>query len=143
MAPNIIQDDQELCLVMTTGQPSIADNQELILVMQVLGAAIVAETQLDAYPAQSTLAGTFVRFHLRNYAGTVPTAGAYPVPVTATTAAGSISQNLWPNYAISPAGTFYTVELWSNGRLVSSANYIINGPGDLSTMTAIPSSSST
>jgi hypothetical protein len=102
---------------------------------------IIVETQIDAYPAQSTLAGTFIRFRLRNFAGTVPTFSLAPVAITATCAAGSISQNIIPNSGISPTGTFYTVEQWSNGRITSSNNFIITAAGDLSTMTPIPSAS--
>lgn len=100
---------------------------------------ILVETQIDAYPAASTLASTFFRFKLRNFAGTVPTFSLAPVTITATCAAGSISQAIVPNSGIGPSGTFYTIEQWSNGRLTSSANYIITESGDLSSMVPIAS----
>lgn len=101
--------------------------------------AIIAETQIDAFPSTS-LASSFVRFRLRLppvEGSTVPQASGSTITVTATTAAGSISQALWPNSAISVTGNFYTVEIWSNGRITSSANYLLNSSVDLSNATPI------
>jgi hypothetical protein len=128
--------DQELDLLVTTGTPSIAVDQDLALVVTTVCTAIIAEPQIDAFP-NPNLAATFIRFRLRGFAGSVPRVGGYPVTVTATTAVGSISQTLHSNSAIVPAGTFYTIELWSNGCITSSANYVINGSGDLSSMTPV------
>ena len=46
--------------------------------------------------------------------------------------AGVISQVLTTNTSISPTNTFYTAELWNQGRVLSSGNYIFNGNTDLS-----------
>jgi hypothetical protein len=95
---------------------------------------IIAETQIDAYPAGGQ-ANSFVRFRLRNYAGTVPAATSSTLAaITATLDTGTISQNLVPNSSISPAGTFYTIEIWSNGRITTSGNVTITASGDLSTL---------
>lgn len=90
-------------------------------------------------PSQTSLLGnSFVRFRLRNFEGFIPVvAGSnvvcesqintYPNP------AGAISQTLITNTAISPANTFYTVEFWNQGRVISSANYVFNANTDLNT----------
>lgn len=94
---------------------------------------VIAETQVDAYP--TGVNNEFVRFRLRGFAGSVPvaTSGTLAV-ITATLDAGSITQNVIPNTSVSPAGTFYTIELWSSGRLVTSANASIIASIDLSTL---------
>jgi hypothetical protein len=90
-------------------------------------------------PSQTNLLGNaFIKFRLRNFTGFVPqvagtsiivedTIDAYPNP------AGVISQVLTCNTAISPVNTFYTCEMWNQGRIVSSANYIFNGNTSLNT----------
>lgn len=80
----------------------------------------------------------FVRFKLRNFDGFVPRVNGVAlldeIQVDAVPdGSGNISQALQPNNAISPATTFYTVELWSQGRVVSSGNYLINGAANLNT----------
>ena len=103
--------------------------------------AIVTATITD--PSQTGLLGSaFVRFRLRNFQGFVPTVqtsnvicetqiDAVPNP------AGSISQTLIMNSAIYPPNTFWTIEMWSLGRVVSSGNYIINGNVSLNTAATI------
>lgn len=91
---------------------------------------IIAEPQIDAYP--TGVNNEFVRFRLRNLQGQVPQWSAIPIVVTATLDAGAISQAVVPNSAIVPSGTFYTVEIWSNGRITSSGNYLLNSNIDLS-----------
>lgn len=95
---------------------------------------VLAETQVDAYPAG--VSNAFARFRLRDFAGTIPTvlAGGLLATITGTLDAGAISQSLVPNSSISPAGTFYTIEIWSNGRITSSGNATVTGSGDLSTL---------
>lgn len=95
--------------------------------------AVIAENQVDAFPS-ANLAGTFVRFRLRGITG-VPQVNGNPVTVTATMAAGSISQSLWPNSSLVQPGTFYTIEMWSNSRITSSMNAVINASIDLSNVT--------
>jgi hypothetical protein len=51
--------------------------------------------------------------------------------------AGSISQTLIMNSAIYPPNTFWTIEQWNLGRVVSSGNYIINGNTSLNTAATI------
>lgn len=98
-----------------------------------MAAGIIVETQIDSYPAGA--GNSFVRFRLRNFAGSVPTATASTtVTITATLDSGSISQALIPNSVILPATTFYTIEIWSNGRITSSGNITITASGDLSTL---------
>ena len=83
-------------------------------------------------PSSTALTGNaFLRFRLRNFAGFVPqifgTSILPEIQIDALpTAGGSVSQTLWPNNAISPSTTFYTVELWNQGRITSSGNYIFN-----------------
>ena len=112
-------------------------NFQSIVAVQVTGnpvtPGIIAESQIDAYP--TGVYNKFVRFRLRNYAGQVPVAGnGLIASVTATLDSGSITQNIIPNTAITPAGTFYTIEIWANGRIVSSANAVITTSVDLSTL---------
>ncbi len=92
---------------------------------------IIVETQIDAFP--SGVNSEFVRFRLRGIVGPAQFSGV-AVTMTATLDSGSISQPIIPNTIISPAGSFYTVELWSNGRCVSSENLTISTGGDLSTL---------
>jgi hypothetical protein len=109
--------------------------REAWIPLNVTNLGIIAETQIDAYPSGGT--SSFVRFRLRNFAGSVPQAilpASALVTITGTLSAGSISQSLIPNSAIIPGGTFYTIELWSNGRITSSANVTITASGDLSTL---------
>lgn len=98
--------------------------------------AILAESQVDAYP--TGVNNSFVRFHLRGFAGFVPQASGSLITVTATLNSGSISQQLVPNNIITPSTTFYTCEQWSNGRITSSANYIFTANVDLSNAVPIP-----
>jgi hypothetical protein len=82
-------------------------------------------------PSGTALAGNcFVRFRLRNFAGYVPqisgTSIMPEIQIDATPTTGLVSQALWPNNAITPSTTFYTVELWNQGRITSSGNYIFN-----------------
>jgi len=46
---------------------------------------------------------------------------------------GNISRAIWGNVDIIPAGTFYTVEFWDQGRITSSRNYTINANMSLNT----------
>ena len=95
---------------------------------------VIAETQIDAYPTGGA-SNEFVRFRLRNFAGKVPVAtSGVLATITATLDAGSVAQNVIPNTAISPAGTFYTCEIWANGRITTSGNVTISASGDLSTL---------
>ena len=94
-------------------------------------------------PSSSSLLGnSFVKFRLRNFTGSIPIVSgsnvicedqinAYPNP------AGAISQILTCNTAISPVNTFYTVEFWNQGRIISSANYIFNANTSLNTAGSI------
>jgi len=98
--------------------------------------AVLAETQLDSISSGGP--SEFVRFRLRNFAGSVPQTFGSTITVTATLATGStISQPLWPNSAITPSGTWYTAEMWSNGRITSSANYDFTTSIDLSSATPL------
>jgi hypothetical protein len=100
---------------------------------------VIGESQLDSFPPPTSTAGDkFVRFRLRGFEGSVPQSTGQLVTITATlTLAGdSISQPLLANSGISPAGTFYTVEFWSNQRITSSANYNFTTSVDLSS--AVP-----
>ena len=94
-------------------------------------------------PSGSSLLGnSFIRFRLRNFTGSVPqvsgtcvivedTIDAYPSP------AGAISQILTCNTAISPVNTFYSCEMWNQGRIISSANYIFNANTSLNTASPV------
>ena len=112
-------------------------NYEMIVVMEItripVPAGIVVEPQIDC---PTGVNGQFVRFRLRGFAGTVPqtTGSGNLAEVTATLDSGSIDQNLIPNTSITPAGTFYTAEIWSNGRITASGNFILTGDVDLSTL---------
>jgi hypothetical protein len=93
--------------------------------------ATITVTATVQDPSGTALAGnSFVRFRLRNFTGFVPQiSGTSILPETqidATPTNGLISQALWPNNAITPSTTFYTVELWNQGRITSSGNYIFN-----------------
>lgn len=80
----------------------------------------------------------FVRFRLRNFSGFVPrVSGTAVIAETQIDAfpdaSGLVSQLLWGNSDITPNTTFYTVEWWDSGRIVSSGNYTINGATNLNT----------
>ena len=102
---------------------------------------VITATIVD--PSQTNLLGNaFIKFRLRNFTGFVPqvagtslivedTIAAYPSP------AGVISQVLTCNTAISPPGTFYTSEMWNQGRIISSGNYIFNSNTSLNTASNI------
>jgi hypothetical protein len=102
---------------------------------------IVTATICD--PSQTSLLGNaLVRFRLRNFVGSIPivsgtsvvcedTIDSYPSP------AGAIVQTITCNTAISPVNTFYTVEFWNQGRIISSGNYIFNANTSLNTVSNI------
>lgn len=93
---------------------------------------VIVTTTVDAFPS-SNLSGSFVRFVLRNYAGQVPRAnGGAMITITGTTADGSIAQDLIPNSSITPSSTFYEIQMWSDGRIVSSKKAVLNAGIDLS-----------
>lgn len=96
-----------------------------------MAAGIIVEPQIDAFPAG--VSNEFVRFRLRGIVGPAQFSGS-SVTVTATLDAGTISQQIIPNSIVSPSGSFYTVEFWSNGRVVTSENLTITTGGDLSTL---------
>ena len=90
----------------------------------------------------SSISNAFIRFKLRGFQGFTPcVAGTSIIPESQVDAqpnsSGLISQALWPNSAISPTSTFYTVEAWSQGRIVWSNNYLLNASGDLSSIAPI------
>ena len=104
-----------------------------------MASAVIVELQIDAFPS-AALGNSFIRFRLRlppAAGATVPQASGSLITVTATMASGSISQQLWPCNAISIPDTYYTIETWSNGRITSSINAILNSSVDLSNVTPI------
>lgn len=107
-----------------------------------MAVAPVTVTATITDPSGTVLAGnSYVRFRLRNFDGFVPSVAGQAVIVEsqldAVPTAGAISQLLWPNSAISPSSTFYTVEFWNQGRIIYSANYIFNGNTNLNTASPI------
>jgi hypothetical protein len=102
-------------------------------------------TALLEDPSSTPLLSTsqaWVRFRLRGYTGSTPVAGAAAVLCETQIDAipngsGEISQVLWPNSLILPAGTWYAVEYFNENRITSSANYFLNASGDLSSQTQI------
>ena len=112
-------------------------NYEMILIVEIsrtpVSPGIILEPQIDC---PTGVNNEFVRFRLRNFAGSVPqtTGSGNLAEVTGTLDAGSIDQNLIPNTSITPAGTFYTTEIWSNGRITASGNATLTGDADLSTL---------
>jgi hypothetical protein len=85
---------------------------------------------LDA--AGAPLIEAFVRFRLRNFSGRIPRILSDSVVAevqldAAPDGAGLVTQPLWGNDNIDPAGTFYTVEYRNQGRITSTANYQIIG----------------
>jgi len=88
-------------------------------------------------PSSTALTGNaFVRFRLRNFQGYVPVVTATGVLCetqidASPDGSGFVSQLLWPNNAITPSNTFWTVEFWNNGRPTSAGNYLIGGNTDL------------
>ena len=109
------------------------------------GPAVVTITALLEDPSSTPLLSTsqaWVRFRLRGYTGSTPAAGAAAVLCETQidsfpNGSGEISQILWPNSFILPAGTWYTVEYFNENRITSSANYFLNASGDLSSQTQI------
>jgi hypothetical protein len=93
------------------------------------------------------LGGDFVRFRLRGFNGQVPQVRDNSAVIAETIidafpdSVGDISQALWQNSSIAPAATFYTVEVWANGRITSSRNFIITCPWSLNTATPIAAQS--
>jgi hypothetical protein len=86
---------------------------------------------------------TFIRFVLRGFTGSVPTVGTPAVmvetqkdfPVDAT---GLVSATLWSNPDITPAGTWWTIEFWNQGKATARFNVIVDcrsGALDLSNVT--------
>lgn len=89
-------------------------------------------------PSGAALTGNaFVRFRLRGFTGFVPRISGTSVlcetQIDAPPTAGAISQAIVPNNSITPANTWYTIELWNGGRITSSGNYVINGATNLNT----------
>lgn len=89
-------------------------------------------------PSGTALTGNaFVRFILRNFQGFIPLVSGTSIicetQIDALPSAGAISQALWPNNAITPSTTFYTVQFWNQGRITSSGNYIFNANTNLNT----------
>lgn len=100
----------------------------------------------------SISANTFVRFRLRNYSGTQPRVGSsgtlaqtqFDCSTTSSgcvlSSLGILSGTIEGDDVITPVGTYYTVEIWNNGKTVSSADYLITGPTwNLNTATPITS----
>lgn len=78
----------------------------------------------------------FVRFILRQFQGFVPlvqgTSILCEIQIDATpNSSGVVTQNLWPNNAITPASTFYEIQWWNLGRITSRGNYLINAATNL------------
>lgn len=101
---------------------------------------LIAPTQTIAVTA--TVNSGFARFRLRNFAGSVPTANSFTVLAETVVdffpnSSGVISASIWPNSSISPAGTFYTIEMWSDGRITSSVNAVLDSSVDLSNVVPI------
>lgn len=100
--------------------------------------------------------GSFVRFRLRNYSGAVARLDGTGVcavgAVLPVKAGGAISYDLTPNASglissticgndvITPTNTFYSIEFWSNGVVVSQQNFLVVG-STFNFDTAIPISS--
>ena len=100
--------------------------------------SVITVTATVQDPSGTALTGNcFLRFRLRNFSGFVPQIfGVSIVPeiqIDAVPVNGFVSQTLWPNNAITPGTTFYTCELWNQGRITSSGNYIFNGNTNLNT----------
>lgn len=117
-----------------------AGNYQVIVVVEVdsipANPGIIVKPYVDAFPSGQS--NSFVRFLLRNYAGSVPQATSSQLAiVTGTMAAGSISQGIIPNNSISPSTTWYEIQCWSSGRIVSSINAYINSDVDLSNIVPI------
>lgn len=99
--------------------------------------AIVTATLND--PSGTPLQGnSFLRFRLRNYQGFAVQVSTYAILAelqydAVPNSSGQISQAVIPNNDITPATTFYTVEAWNQGRILWSANYLINGATNLNT----------
>jgi len=130
-----VRSSQEVLSLSSGSTSQVRSSQEVLLVSfqyHTMTAAVIAETQVDAYP-NASISNVFVRFRLRGFTGSIPVSNGSIVTITATMDAGSISQPLIPNSAISPS-SFYTIELWSNGRITSSRNAVINSSVDLSTL---------
>ena len=104
-----------------------------------MSATQVTVTAVLQDPSGTAIQGNaYLRFRLRNFAGFVPQVSGNSIFVETIIDAlpdssGNISQLLWPNSNILPATTFWTVELWNNGRITSSGNYIFNGNTSLNT----------
>ena len=94
-------------------------------------------------PSQTGLLGNaFVRFRLRNFQGFVPIVSGTSVLCetqidAVPSSVGSISQVITCNTAIAPINTFYTVEFWNQGRILSSGNYYLNANASLNTIGTI------
>jgi hypothetical protein len=90
-------------------------------------------------PSSTALQGnSYLRFKLRGFTGFVPrVSGTSILPEIQVDAlpngSGVVSQTLWANSDITPANTFYTVELNNQGRITSSGNYIFNASTSLNT----------
>jgi len=74
---------------------------------------------------------TFIRFVLRGFSGSIPTVGTPAVmietqkdfPVDAT---GLVSATLWSNPDITPAGTWWTIEFWNQGKATARFNVLVD-----------------
>jgi hypothetical protein len=83
-----------------------------------------------------TNSNAFVRFILRNFQGYTPlVSGTAIVAETQIDCIpgsnGAFSQNLWPQNALTPSNTFYSVQFFSQGRITSQGNYIFNASTSL------------
>lgn len=101
----------------------------LLLCLPAAEATTTVTANLKSALGTAYSADSFVRFRLRGYSGSVPRVSGGVIVVTipdvTPDAAGLISTTLYNNYEITPAGTYWTVEYWAGGNMVSTANYTI------------------
>jgi hypothetical protein len=107
-----------------------------------MAAPITVTATLNDASGTALQGNAFLRFRLRNFQGYVPQVAGTALVVepkidALPNGSGQISQTLWANNAITPSSTFYTVELWNQGGIISSGNYIFNANTDLDSASQI------
>ncbi len=107
----------------------------VILLLSSLGlhAQTTAVTiNLKTVLGESLGTNTFVRFRLRNFKPNSPRVTGTGIIVqvrkdVSPDSNGLVSTNVFENSAITPSGTFYTLEYYFQGRFVQAASYTISG----------------
>lgn len=109
--------------------------RKLLLSLILLAAPAFAQTPLTVSGTIDSIVGTgltgnsYIVIRLRNFAGNVPRVNGIGTQVRVDSGpirpdgTGLVTTTLWGNDQITPAGTFFTIEFWDQGKMTSTGNY--------------------